>query len=204
MYFTRLSSICKNVQCWICDDFVAEQRNLELRVLDEFSTTRSGRSFNNASQYPIFPWILTNFDSAELDLKDEKIYRDLSLPAGALAPEKLKFLVERMSNEMSEKNWTTTATAGSNCFIRSRSSNNSNKNYSNNSLTKENDFFQDVESNEMYFVLDTNEYSNWCLLHSSTESRHSLLSTNLQRTRLKTSNSLFQHPSVRSFYLKRT
>lgn len=83
---------------------MAEQRNLEIRVLDEFSTTRSGRSFNNVSLYQIFSWLLTNFDSAEFDLKDKKIYRDLSLPAGALAPEKLKFLVERMSNEMSEKN----------------------------------------------------------------------------------------------------
>lgn len=63
---------------------MAKQRNLELRVLDEFSTTRSGRSFNNASQCPIFSWILTDFDSFELDLKDEKIYRDLSLPAVAL------------------------------------------------------------------------------------------------------------------------
>lgn len=62
----------------------------------------SGRSFNNASQYPIFPWILTNFDSPELDLNDKTVYRDLSMPAGALSPEKLKILVENMSRKMSE------------------------------------------------------------------------------------------------------
>lgn len=38
----------------------------------------AGRSFNDLSQYPIFPWILSDYLSAELDLEDPKIYRDLS------------------------------------------------------------------------------------------------------------------------------
>ncbi len=38
----------------------------------------AGRSFNDLSQYPIFPWILSDYLSTELDLEDPKIYRDLS------------------------------------------------------------------------------------------------------------------------------
>ena len=28
------------------------------------------RSFSDLSQYPIFPWVLSNFDSQEIDLND--------------------------------------------------------------------------------------------------------------------------------------
>ena len=49
----------------------------------------SGRSFNNASQYPLMPWILTDYISPEIHFDDEKIYRDLSKPIGALNPERL-------------------------------------------------------------------------------------------------------------------
>ena len=36
------------------------------------------------SQYPIFPWVLSNYTSSYLDLDDPKNYRDLSKPMGAL------------------------------------------------------------------------------------------------------------------------
>lgn len=42
------------------------------------------RSINDMSQYPIFPWVLTDYESENLDLADEKIYRDLSCPIGSL------------------------------------------------------------------------------------------------------------------------
>ena len=38
----------------------------------------TGRTYNDLSQYPVFPWILTNYDSAELDLSLPSNYRDLS------------------------------------------------------------------------------------------------------------------------------
>ncbi|ETO20545.1 hypothetical protein RFI_16671 [Reticulomyxa filosa] len=50
----------------------------------------SGRSLNDLTQYPIFPWAITDYESKELDLTDVKIYRDLSKPMGALNPERLK------------------------------------------------------------------------------------------------------------------
>ena len=38
----------------------------------------SGRSFNDLTQYPIFPWVLADYTSPVLDLDDLKVYRDLS------------------------------------------------------------------------------------------------------------------------------
>lgn len=40
----------------------------------------SGRSFNNASMYPIFPWIIDDYSSEYIDLNNPRIYRDLSQP----------------------------------------------------------------------------------------------------------------------------
>ena len=42
----------------------------------------SGRSFNDLTQYPVFPWILTNYDKDEIN--EESDMRDLSLPMGML------------------------------------------------------------------------------------------------------------------------
>ncbi|CAI5737872.1 unnamed protein product [Peronospora farinosa] len=47
----------------------------------------AGRSYNDASQYPIFPWIIKDYESAELHLDNEDIYRDLRRPIGAQTPE---------------------------------------------------------------------------------------------------------------------
>ena len=50
----------------------------------------SGRTFLNPLQYPILPWILTDYTSSELNLNDPSIFRDLSKPVGALNEERLK------------------------------------------------------------------------------------------------------------------
>ncbi|KAJ3438800.1 beige/beach-related [Anaeramoeba flamelloides] len=55
--------------------------------------TIAGRSYNDISQYPIFPWILSDYTSESIDLNDPKVYRDLSKPMGALNEDrKLKFI----------------------------------------------------------------------------------------------------------------
>lgn len=51
-----------------------------LMILNKFGN----RSYNDISQYPIFPWVLNKYDSENIDLKDESVYRDLTLPIGAL------------------------------------------------------------------------------------------------------------------------
>lgn len=45
--------------------------------------TMAGRTFNDLSQYPVFPWIIADYESEELDLNNPKTYRDLSKPMGA-------------------------------------------------------------------------------------------------------------------------
>ena len=60
--------------------------------------TYAGRSLNNLSQYPIFPWILKDYHSLFLDLTDPDSYRDLHLPVGALAPQRLNSFMERYKN----------------------------------------------------------------------------------------------------------
>ena len=42
----------------------------------------SGRSFNDLTQYPIFPWIISNYSTDLLD--DENNFRNLSLPIGMM------------------------------------------------------------------------------------------------------------------------
>ena len=46
----------------------------------------SGRSFNDISQYPIFPWVLSSYSSSnsKIDLNDINNYRDFSKPIGLL------------------------------------------------------------------------------------------------------------------------
>ena len=42
--------------------------------------TLSGRTFNDLAQYPIYPWILINLSSDDLDFNNEQIYRDFNYP----------------------------------------------------------------------------------------------------------------------------
>ena len=55
----------------------------------------SGRSFNDICQYPVMPWVISNYTSAELDLTDKSNFRDLSKPMGALNELRLAELVDR-------------------------------------------------------------------------------------------------------------
>ena len=38
----------------------------------------SGRTYNDLNQYPVFPWILSNYHCKHLDLSDAGNYRDLT------------------------------------------------------------------------------------------------------------------------------
>lgn len=55
----------------------------------------AGRTFNDIMQYPVFPWILADYTSDTIDLKDSRVYRDLTKPIGALNPNRLAQLIER-------------------------------------------------------------------------------------------------------------
>ncbi|BFF93489.1 WD repeat and FYVE domain-containing protein 3 [Drosophila madeirensis] len=57
--------------------------------------TLAGRSYNDLMQYPVFPWILADYDSEELDLTAAKTFRDFSRPMGAQADERLEQFQKR-------------------------------------------------------------------------------------------------------------
>lgn len=48
--------------------------------------TIAGRSYNDLSQYPVFPWIIADYSSEELDMTDPASFRDLSKPIGVVNP----------------------------------------------------------------------------------------------------------------------
>ncbi|XP_026059548.1 lipopolysaccharide-responsive and beige-like anchor protein isoform X2 [Carassius auratus] len=63
-----------------------------------FLNTISGRTHNDLNQYPVFPWVITNYDSEDLDLTMPSNYRDLSKPVGALNPKRAAFFSERFES----------------------------------------------------------------------------------------------------------
>ena len=56
--------------------------------------TYAGRTYNDIHQYPVFPWILKDYTSAELDLSNPNVYRDLSQPIGAMDHNRLKIFLD--------------------------------------------------------------------------------------------------------------
>ncbi|KAL7108777.1 hypothetical protein ACP275_06G135100 [Erythranthe tilingii] len=60
--------------------------------------TLAGRSYNDITQYPVFPWILSDYSSQNLDLSSPSSFRDLSKPIGALNAERLQKFQERYSS----------------------------------------------------------------------------------------------------------
>lgn len=54
------------------------------------------RTKNDLTQYPVFPWVVADYQSAALDLDSAATFRDLSKPIGALNAERLAMYRERM------------------------------------------------------------------------------------------------------------
>ncbi|CBQ68488.1 related to WD repeat and FYVE domain-containing protein 3 [Sporisorium reilianum SRZ2] len=57
--------------------------------------TLAGRSMNDLTQFPCFPWILADYSSGELDLEDPASFRKLELPMGAQTPIRRKEFEDR-------------------------------------------------------------------------------------------------------------
>jgi hypothetical protein len=55
----------------------------------------AGRTYNDLTQYPVFPWVIADYDSDEIDLNDPKFYRDLSKPMGALGENRARQFRDR-------------------------------------------------------------------------------------------------------------
>lgn len=57
--------------------------------------TMAGRTFTDLTQYPVFPWVLRDYTSNELDLDNPSVYRDLTKPMGAQDPDREHAYAER-------------------------------------------------------------------------------------------------------------
>ncbi|RDY07319.1 Protein SPIRRIG, partial [Mucuna pruriens] len=49
--------------------------------------TLAGRGYSDLTQYPVFPWVLADYDSENLDLSNPKTFRRLDKPMGCQTPE---------------------------------------------------------------------------------------------------------------------
>eukprot|EP00754_Rhynchopus_humris_P009853 Rhum_TRINITY_DN14095_c4_g1::Rhum_TRINITY_DN14095_c4_g1_i1::g.68874::m.68874/K18953/NSMAF, FAN; factor associated with neutral sphingomyelinase activation len=61
-----------------------------------FLNWSAGRTTADLSSYPVVPWVLQDYTSDTIDLANPAVYRDLSLPMGALTPSRLEYFQERM------------------------------------------------------------------------------------------------------------
>ncbi|CAJ0936217.1 unnamed protein product, partial [Mesorhabditis belari] len=57
--------------------------------------TLAGRSYNDLSQYPVFPWVLNDYTSKTLDLTNPNSFRDLSKSMGAQNDDRLEQFLKR-------------------------------------------------------------------------------------------------------------
>ncbi|OAF69132.1 hypothetical protein A3Q56_03117 [Intoshia linei] len=73
-------------------DVTTQWENGEISNFDYlmYINIESGRTYNDLMQYPIFPWILSDYKSDTLNLNDPKSFRDLSKPMGAQDEIRLK------------------------------------------------------------------------------------------------------------------
>ncbi|XP_072180695.1 neurobeachin-like protein 1 [Diadema setosum] len=60
--------------------------------------TIAGRTYNDLSQYPVFPWILSDYTSEELDLNNPEVFRDLSKPIGVVNPKNIAEVKSKYEN----------------------------------------------------------------------------------------------------------
>ena len=63
-----------------------------------FLNTIAGRTFNDLNQYPVFPWIIKDYDSEDLDLKSPATFRDFTKPIGAQTQERAEIFRKKYEN----------------------------------------------------------------------------------------------------------
>ena len=78
-------------------------RAWQTKELDNFSYLAllnqvADRSLHDLSQYPVFPWVVADYESERLDFEDPKTFRDLAKPVGALCPRRLANFRERYAH----------------------------------------------------------------------------------------------------------
>ncbi|XP_033955876.1 WD repeat- and FYVE domain-containing protein 4 isoform X1 [Pseudochaenichthys georgianus] len=57
--------------------------------------TIAGRTYNDLMQYPVFPWVLADYQSETIDLSNPATFRDLSKPMGAQTEKRKQMFIKR-------------------------------------------------------------------------------------------------------------
>ncbi|KAL1821830.1 hypothetical protein ACET3Z_016699 [Daucus carota] len=57
--------------------------------------TLAGRTYNDLTQYPVFPWVLADYSSDSLDFNKSSTFRDLAKPVGALDSKRFEVFEDR-------------------------------------------------------------------------------------------------------------
>ncbi|KAL6995194.1 hypothetical protein U1Q18_005329, partial [Sarracenia purpurea var. burkii] len=60
--------------------------------------TLAGRTYNDLTQYPVFPWVVADYSSETLDFNKSATFRDLTKPVGALDPKRFEVFEDRYLN----------------------------------------------------------------------------------------------------------
>ncbi|KAL4252230.1 hypothetical protein ABKN59_005526 [Abortiporus biennis] len=85
------------------DELSSAQRKWQAREISNFAyisilNQLSGRTPSDATQYPVFPWVISDYSSDTLDLDVHKTFRDLTKPMGALTEARREAAETRYKN----------------------------------------------------------------------------------------------------------
>eukprot|EP00111_Clytia_hemisphaerica_P022278 TCONS_00065481-protein len=85
---SRLLRVSKLTTKWVDREISNFEYLMQLNTI-------SGRTYNDLAQYPVFPWVITDFESDTIDLENPDIYRDLTKPVGAINEKKAEEIKKR-------------------------------------------------------------------------------------------------------------
>ncbi|KAG8739840.1 hypothetical protein FRC10_005070 [Ceratobasidium sp. 414] len=85
------------------DEVATAMRRWQAREISNFAylsilNQASGRTCNDLTQYPVFPWVLSDYTSETLNLNSPESFRVLSKPMGALTPARREAAATRYSS----------------------------------------------------------------------------------------------------------
>ena len=97
---TRRASLMSARQLFRSANMTAKWQRREISNFEYlmFLNTIAGRTYNDLNQYPVFPWVLTNYTDQELDLSAPTNYRDLGKPIGAINQSRKQYFVDRFES----------------------------------------------------------------------------------------------------------
>ncbi|TFK65264.1 beach-domain-containing protein [Pluteus cervinus] len=101
--FGKSSANAKSTTSLKVNDLSTAQRKWQAREISNFTYLSilnqiSGRTPSDATQYPVFPWVIKDYTSQNLDLTSPDAYRDLTKPMGALNEGRREAATQRYAN----------------------------------------------------------------------------------------------------------